>query len=155
MKLTEIPLTDMYAGKSWFVSFPEGGDPNNPEVQEEDHFAEGDLGLFSGILKFADGSNHPAVVLKTFEHAGAQIAIFIYTRMGWMNLESPGIMRVLGKYSHDMFPYDVYLANPADADQEIADKDAHRRYFNESIEALKQIKYEPFGPTTKKRILGP
>jgi len=63
MKLTDIPLTDMHAGKSWFVSFPEGGDPNNPEVQEEDNFAEGDLGLFSAILKFADGSNHPALVL--------------------------------------------------------------------------------------------
>ncbi len=155
MKLTEIPLADVHEGKNFFVSFPEGGDPNNPEVQEESLFSKGDLGVFSGILKFADGSKHPALALKSFENDGAVIATFIFTRMGWMSLDATGIMRLLGKYSHDVFPYDLIVANPSEADLEIGAKaDEHRAAFRESLDALKQLKYDPVGPTTRKRILG-
>jgi hypothetical protein len=102
------------------------------------------VGLFSSVAVFADMSRHPALVVKRFEDSTAQTDTFIYTRLGWMNLIAPGFMRAAGKYSHEVFPLDVFLANPWVDDQEVGDYAAeHRKKFREALPELKMKKYEP------------
>jgi len=68
---------------------------------------------------------------------------------------SAGVMRALSKYSGDIFPMDVYLANPSVDDKEIAGKIAeHRRVFSEALPALKALKYDPFTTKTRRRFFG-
>ena len=73
-------MADVHAGKNWKALFVEGGDPNNPQMEETSEFSATDVGIFSGVLKFADGSRHPALILKTFEHDGGTVGSFVYNQ---------------------------------------------------------------------------
>ncbi|HKS16475.1 MAG TPA: hypothetical protein VJU16_04130 [Planctomycetota bacterium] len=155
IKLKDIPVQAVFDGKNWVVQQTETQDPENPLVDEATDFGPTDLGLFSAIARFSDGTQHPAVVLKSFQLDGEQIDTYVYTRMGWINLMAAGVMRALSKYAGDIFPMDVYLANPWVNDKEIAGKiNEHRQVFRESLPALKALKYDPFTTKTRRRFFG-
>ncbi|HZN61457.1 MAG TPA: hypothetical protein VFC90_03535 [Planctomycetota bacterium] len=154
-RLKDLPVQAVFEGKNWVVQQVENQDPENPLVDEATDFGPSDLGLFSAIARFSDGSQHPAVVLKSFQLDGEQVDTYVYTRMGWVDLMSPGVMRALSKYSTDIFPLDVYLANPWVNDKEIAGKiNEHRQVFREALPALKTLKYDPFTTKTRRRFFG-
>ena len=154
-KLKDIPVHAVFEGKNWVILATETQDPENPLVDEATTFKNTDVGLFSALARFADGTQHPAIVSKAFQMDGEQIDTFVYTRMGWVNLMSPGVMRALSKYSGDIFPMDVYLANPWSDDKEIAGREAeHRQVFREALPALKALKYDPFTTKTRRRFFG-
>jgi len=155
IKLKDIPVQSVFEGKNWIVVPSETQDPENPLVEEATQFSGTDIGLFSAVAKFADGTQHPSVVTKAFQMDGEQIDTYVYTRMGWVNLMSGGVMRALSKYSGDIFPMDVYLANPSVDDKEIAGRiNEHRQVFRESLPALKALKYDPFTTKTRRRFFG-
>jgi hypothetical protein len=111
--------------------------------------------LFSAVARFADGTQHPSIVTKSFQMDGEQIDTFVYTRMGWINLMANGVMRALSKYSGDIFPMDVYLANPSPEDKEIGEHRAeHAQVFREALPLLKTLKYDPFTTKTRRRFFG-
>jgi hypothetical protein len=155
IKLKDISVQSVFEGKNWRVVPSETQDPENPLVEEASTFTKTDTGLFSAIARFADGTQHPAVVTKSFQMDGEQIDTFVYTRMGWINLMANGVMRALSKYSGDIFPMDVYLANASPDDVEIGDKKAeHAQVFREALPALKALKYDPFTTKTRRRFFG-
>ena len=155
IKMKDIPVQSVFDGKNWVVQQTESQDPENPLVDEATQFGPADLGLFSAIARFSDGTQHPAVVLKSFQLDGEQIDTYVYTRMGWINLMAAGVMRALSKYAGDIFPMDVYLANPWVNDKEIAGKiNEHRQVFREALPALKALKYDPFTTKTRRRFFG-
>lgn len=155
IKLKDISVQAVLEGKNWLVQNTENQDPENPLVEEANTFGPTDIGLFSALARFADGTQHPAVVLKSFQMDGEQIDTYVYTRMGWINLMAAGVMRALSKYSGDIFPMDVYLANPWSEDKEIAGRQAeHRHVFREALPALKALKYDPFTTKTRRRFFG-
>ena len=99
-----------------------------------------DLGLFSAIVKFADRSEHPALVVRSFPQGAEDVDLYIHTRMGWLNIHTPGFMRAAGKYSHEIFPFDYHLANPWHGNPPILDKASqHRRLFQEAAARLKAV----------------
>jgi hypothetical protein len=110
MKLSDIKPEDVLAGKCWLVE--PGGEDSNPTVKEAIGFAADDIGLFSAVVKIADGTEHLGLVVKSFPQGGDDIDIYMKTNFGWMNIHSNGFMRALGKYSHDLFPFDYFLASP-------------------------------------------
>ncbi len=144
MKLSDIKAEDVLAGKSWLLE--SGGEEANPNVRETIGYAGDDVGFFSAVVKIADGSEHVALVVKSFPQGGDDIDIYIHTKFGWMNIHSPGFMRALGKYSHDMFPFDYFLANPwKGGKQPEPDKaSSHGKIFRETAVRIKTI------PTGKK-----
>lgn len=153
MRLTEIPLADVFAGKNWLVHYKEGEDRDNPVVVETAQFGPKESGLFSAMARFADGSEHPALAVKSFPHGGEHTDTFVYTRMGWLNLLADGFMRAIGKYSHDIFPFDVFVANPWRGDRDIgARAEEHRAAFANSLERLKTLRYDPITGTRKRPI---
>jgi len=155
IKLKDLSVQTVFEGKNWVVVPSESQDPENPLVEEATTFTGTDIGLFSAVARFADGTQHPAVVTKAFQMDGEQIDTYVYTRMGWVNLMSPGVMRALSKYAGDIFPMDVYLANPWVDDKEVAGKIAeHRQVFREALPALKALKYDPFTTKTRRRFFG-
>lgn len=111
MKLSEITAEDVLAGKCWIIK-PGHDEQDNPEVEEAIGFTSEDVGLFSAAVKIADGSEHLGLVVKSFPQGGDDVDIYIRTTHGWMNIHAPGFMRALGKYSHEIFPFDYFLANP-------------------------------------------
>jgi hypothetical protein len=155
IKLKDLSVQSVFEGKNWKVAPSESQDPENPLVEEATTFTKEDVGLFSAIARFADGTQHPAIVTKAFQMDGEQIDTYVYTRMGWINLMAAGVMRALSKYSGDIFPMDVYLANPWIDDPEVAGKIAeHRQVFREALPALKALKYDPFTTKTRRRFFG-
>ena len=155
IKLKDIPVQAIFEGKNWVVIPSEAQDPENPLVDESSSFSGSDIGLFSAVARFADGTQHPAIVSKAFQLDGEQVDTFVYTRMGWVNLMAAGVMRALSKYSGDIFPMDVYLANPWAEDKELAGKLAeHRQVFREALPTLKALKYDPFTTKTRRRFFG-
>lgn len=155
VKLKDIAVQSVFEGKNWLVLPSEAQDPENPVVEESTTFGNTDVGLFSAVARFADGTQHPAIVSKAFQLDGEQIDTFVYTRMGWVNLMAAGVMRALSKYSGDIFPMDVYLANPWANDKEIAGRIAeHRQVFREALPTLKALKYDPFTTKTRRRFFG-
>lgn len=155
IKLKDLPVSAVFEGKNWVVQQTESQDPENPLVEEATSFGPTDLGLFSGVARFCDGTQHPAVVLKSFQLDGEQIDTYVYTRMGWINLMAVGVMRALSKYAGDIFPMDVFLANPWVDDKEIGGKiNEHRQAFREALPALKALKYDPFTTKTRRRFFG-
>jgi len=155
IKLKDISVQSVFEGKNWVVRQTESQDPENPLVEESTTFGNTDLGLFSALARFSDGTQHPAVVLKSFQLDGEQIDTYVYTRMGWINLMAAGVMRALSKYAGDIFPMDVYLANPWVEDKEIAGKiNEHRQVFREALPTLKALKYDPFTTKTRRRFFG-
>ena len=137
MKLSDIKREDVLAGKAWILE--PGGDESNPSVRETIGFASDDIGLFSAVVKIADGSEHVALVVKSFPQGGDDVDIYIHTKFGWMGIHSPGFMRALGKYSHDMFPFDYFLANPwKGGKQPEPDKaSSHNKIFRETAVRIK------------------
>ncbi len=112
MKISDITVEQVLAGKCWLLNKKSPDDPD-PLVVETIGFSADDVGLISAIVKFADKSEHPALVVKSFPQGGDDIDIYIYTgKFGWMNIHADGFMRAIGKYSHDIFPFDYFLANP-------------------------------------------
>lgn len=139
MKLNEIKPDDVLGGKCWLLE--PGGEETNPSVRETIGFTSEDVGLFSAVVKIADGSEHVALVVKSFPQGGDDIDIFIHTKFGWMNIHAPGFMRAIGKYSHDMFPFDYFLANPwKGGRQPEPDKASpHTKIFRETAVRIKAM----------------
>lgn len=155
IKLKDIAVQSVFEGRNWVVVPIEAQDPENPLVEPADRFTKADTGFFSAVARFADGTQHPAIVSKAFQLDGEQVDTFVYTRMGWVNLMSAGVMRALSKYSNDIFPMDVYLANPWSEDKDIGDKAGeHRQVFKEALPTLKSLKYDPFTTKTRRRFFG-
>ncbi|MBI4566500.1 MAG: hypothetical protein HY716_17615 [Planctomycetes bacterium] len=150
MRLKEIPLSAVFEGTNWLIRRIQGEDRENPVVDETIQFAPSDEGLFSSVAYFADGSKFPALVVKVFEEEGGPSDTFVYTWLGWLNLMAPGFMRAAGKYSNEVFPMDVYLANPWVEDREIGDLAApHRRKFREALPLLRTMKFEQPKPRSR------
>jgi hypothetical protein len=139
MKLSEIKREEVLAGKCWLLEA--GGDEKDPNVRESIGFTGEDVGLFSAVVKIADGTEHLAVVVKSFPAGGDDIDIFMWTKFGWMNIHSDGFMRALGKYSHDLFPFDYFLANPwKGGRQPEPDKaSSHSKIFRDTAVRIKQM----------------
>lgn len=111
MKLSEISAADVLAGKSWIVK--QGTEVDvNAEVQDAIGFTNEDTGLLAAVVKLADGSEHAGLVVKSFPQGGDDVDIYMLTQFGWLNIHAQGFMRALGKYSHEIFPFDYFLANP-------------------------------------------
>ena len=111
MKLSEIKAADVLAGKSWIVK--QGTEVDvNAEVQDAIGFTNEDTGLLAAVVKLADGSEHAGLVVKSFPQGGDDVDIYMLTQFGWLNIHAQGFMRALGKYSHEIFPFDYFLANP-------------------------------------------
>jgi hypothetical protein len=154
-KLRDVAVSAVYEGKNWIIRADDSQDPENPFVEESTTFTSKDLGLFSAVAKFSDGTLHPSLVSKSFQLDGEQIDTYVYTRMGWINLMAVGVMRALAKYAQDIFPMDVYLANPWVEDKELAGRlEEHRRVFREALPLIKALKYEPFTTKTRRRFFG-
>ena len=111
MKLREISVESVLSGKNWTLD-PEGDGIENRPVMEADQFQSTDQGLFSALVQFADKSIHPGLVVKAFAQGGDELDLYVHTKFGWMNLQEQGFMRAAGKYSHELFPFDYFVANP-------------------------------------------
>jgi hypothetical protein len=155
IRLRDISVQSVLEGKNWLIVPSEVQDPENPLVEESTIFSKTDNGVFSAVARFADGTQHPSLVSKSFQLDGEQTDTYVYTRMGWVNLMAQGVMRAVSKYSSDIFPLDVYLANPWGEDPEVGDKAAeHRQVFREALPGLKALKYDPFTTKTRRRFFG-
>ncbi|MBI2932525.1 MAG: hypothetical protein HYY16_12810 [Planctomycetes bacterium] len=152
MRLTDVPLAELFAGKNWVVRYRQGEDRNNPEVAEvAGEFGRNDYGLFSSMARFADGSEHPALAVKAMAYGGEHTDTFIYTRMGWLNILAEGFTRAIGKYAHDVFPFDVFVAEPWKGDREIGtNADLHRQAFRNSLDRLKSLRYDSWTGTQRR-----
>jgi len=140
MKLHEIPVEEVLSGKSWLIDKDKVGDPD-PPVTETIGFSADDVALVSAVAKFADRSEHPALVVRSFPAGGDDIDIYIHTgRFGWMNIHRDGFMRAIGKYSHDIFPFDYFLANPwkGGRNPEPDSSSPHPKIFREAAARIRQ-----------------
>ena len=140
MKLMEITVEQVLAGQCWLIDKDKVSDPN-PPVVETLGFSADDIGLISAIVKFADKSEHPALVVKSFPAGGDDIDLFIHTgKFGWMNIHSDGFMRAIGKYSHDIFPFDYFVANPwrGGRNPEPDTSSPHSKIFRETAIRIKK-----------------
>lgn len=136
MRLNDIKVEDVLAGKCWLV---QGEIDGNPEVKEALGFASDDVGLFAAVVKIADGSEHPGLVVKSFPQGGDDIDIYLWTKFGWLNIHAPGFMRAMGKYSHDIFPFDYFLANPwkGGRNPEPDNESPHKKIFRDTAIRIK------------------
>lgn len=147
MRLADIKYEDIVAGKNWVVELAE--DSTNPLAREAFEFGPNDSGLFSSAVKFGDGSVHPGLVVKSFERGGDDVDLFVFTKFGWLNLHANGFMRAVGKYSHEIFPFEYYLANPWKGGAKPAPESdsPHRQMFAELV----PIMVSPQSINSKKR----
>jgi hypothetical protein len=136
MKLSEIRVEDVLGAKNWLI---QGGEDVQQEISETIGFTASDVALLSAVVRFADGTEHPALVVKSFLHGGDETAIYIHTRIGWLNLQTPGFMRAAGKYSHDLFPFDYWVASPwKGGRQPEPDRTSpHPQKFREAVQRLR------------------
>ena len=146
MKLNEIKREDVLAGKCWLLLPGQDGE-SNPDVRESIGVTSEDTGLCSAVVKIADGSEHCGLVVKSFPAGGDDIDIYILTNFGWLGIHAAGFMRALGKYSHEIFPFDYFLANPwKGGKQPEPDKaSGHGKTFRETAVRIRQL------PTTAKK----
>lgn len=144
MRLREISVSDVFAGKNWRIRYATREDVPNPPVEESIDFQKGDAGVFSAVAKLADGSEHPTLAVKIFDEGGHhQIQTFIYTKLGWVDAMSEGFYRALGKYAHDIFPFDVFIGNPWEGDAEVgSNADQHRKVFADAVPRMRVLKYD-------------
>ena len=140
MKLTEITAEDVLAGKLWIIVPGQDGEAN-PNVKETIGFTGEDLGLISAVVRIADGSEHLGLVVKSFPQGGDDVDIYIKTNFGWLNIHANGFMRALGKYSHEIFPFDYFLSNPwKGGKQPEPDKaSGHGKTFRETAVRIRQL----------------
>ncbi|HZE96239.1 MAG TPA: hypothetical protein VE981_04360 [Planctomycetota bacterium] len=111
MKLSEISAEDVLAGKLWIIEPGQDGNAD-PGLKEAVGFAGEDIGLISAVVRIADGSEHLGLVVKSFPQGGDDVDIYMKTNFGWLNIHANGFMRALGKYSHEIFPFDYFLSSP-------------------------------------------
>jgi len=142
MRLRDIDVGRVLGGANWLARFPEGEERDNPVVKETERFGPQDQGLFSAVMKMNDGSEHPTLALKSFEEGGLHTDTFVHTKAGWLNIFEEGFMRAVGKYHHDIFPYEIYIGKPWKEDRELAEQGPqasaeNRRRFNESVVRLR------------------
>ena len=138
MKLSEIKVEEVLSGKIWTLK-GEGGAAGG-EIEEALGFSADDMGLVSAIVKFADGSDHPALVVKSFPKGGDDVDIYIFSgKFGWLNIHTPGFMRAMGKYSHDIFPFDYFVSMPwkGGAQPEPDKTSSQPGRFKEAVERIK------------------
>ena len=140
MKLNEIKPEDVLAGKLWVIE-PGSESSGNPTIRPSEIFTQEDFGLFSAVLRIHDGSEHLALVMKSFPQGGDDMDIFIHTKAGWLNIHAPGFMRALGKYSHEIFPFDYFLANPWKGGKapEPDRNSAHPKIFRDTAVRIRQL----------------
>lgn len=144
MRLGEIRVEDVLSAKNWIVDAAEGQDALQSPVTETMEFDPSNTGLFSAVVKFGDGSLHPGLVVKSFARGGDEVDLFVHTKFGWMNLQTGGFMRAVGKYSHEIFPFEYYVGSPWKAGRRpTADPDSpHRKIFSDLISRLQKPKKE-------------
>ncbi len=153
MRLMEIPLSDVFAGRNWVVLYKDDEDRNNPLLNEPVDFGKEDYGLFAAMARFADGSEHPALAVKAMKQGCEHTETFVYTRMGWLNMLADGFMRCAGKYSHDVFPFDVFIASPWKDDREVgAHAGEHQATFTNALERLKSLRYDSYTGTRRRPL---
>lgn len=147
MKLNEITAEDVLAGKLWII---EAGQDSaaNPDIKESIGFTGEDMGLISAVVRIADGSEHLGLVVKSFPQGGDDVDIYIKTNFGWLNIHANGFMRALGKYSHEIFPFDYFLASPwkGGKSPEVDKGSSHPKIFRETAV---RIKSSPAGAKKK------
>ena len=140
MKLNEIKSEDVLAGKLWIIVPGQDGEAN-PDVKDTIGFTGEDMGLISAVVRIADGSEHLGLVVKSFPQGGDDVDIYIKTNFGWLNIHANGFMRALGKYSHEIFPFDYFLSNPwKGGKQPEPDKaSGHGKTFRETAVRIRQL----------------
>ncbi len=136
MRLSDIRVEEVLAGKNWRMDSGEGAEALISETVE---FGPEDAGLFSAAVKFGDGSVHPGLVAKSFVRGGDETDLFVHTKFGWLNLQAGGFMRAVGKYSHELFPFEYYLASPWKAGKRPTEdrESPHRKLFHELVRGVK------------------
>ena len=136
MNLKDITPEDVLAGGNWIVV--KGDHHENPEVEETMGFEAKDVGLFSAVAKFADESEHPALVIRSFPEEGEDIEIFVSTKIGWLNLQVDGFHRAMGKYHNEVFPFDYFLGNPWQAGSPPAPdfNSPHPKIFQDAVSRI-------------------
>ena len=77
MKLNEIKAEAVLAGKLWVIE-PGSESSGNPTIRPSEIFTQEDFGLFSAVLRIHDGSEHLALVMKSFPQGGDDMDIFIH-----------------------------------------------------------------------------
>lgn len=144
MRLSEIPVSKVMEGCNWLITYPEdgGGDRDNPVVHEAQTFSPTDFGLFSSILKLADGSEHLAVIVKSFVDGGLHTDTYVHTKASWLNVFAEGFLRAIGRYPSDVFPYEIFIGRPWKGDKELAAEgaskiQAHMEKFDEAVEKIR------------------
>jgi len=138
MRLTDIRVKDVLEGKNWVIDLEAGQEPLNTPVMEALEFRPQDLGLFSAVVKFGDGSLHAGLILKSFARGGDETDLYVHTKFGWLNVQTGGFMRAVGKYSHEVFPFEYYVGSPWKAgDRPSADLNSpHRKIFSDLVGQL-------------------
>ena len=144
MKISEIPLSKVLAGTNWSISMGDGAEGKDRLVRETDSFGPTDHGLFCAIMKMNDGSEHPAVIVKSFPEGGLHTETFVRTKVGWLDILEEGFMRAIERYPGDVFPYEIYIGRPWTGDKELAKEgaskvQAHMNNFDEAVERLKGL----------------
>ena len=109
MIMNDIKPEDVIDGKYWIVQGAESISATSV-INEAVGFTASDVGILSAVIRLADKSEHLALVLQSFVHDGDETDLFIYSDHGWMDIQTEGIHRALGKYNHEMFPFDYYAA---------------------------------------------
>ena len=140
MKLSDITAEDVLAGKLWIIDSGQDGNAN-PTVKESVGFAGDDIGLISAVVRIADGSEHLGLVVKSFPQGGDDVDIYIKTNFGWLNIHANGFMCALGKYSHEIFPFDYFLSNPwkGGRQPEPDRSSSHPKIFRDTAVRIKQV----------------
>ena len=139
MRLSDIAVSKVLEGANWKLL---QRNSENPLVGASEIFDAKDVGLFAAIIKMNDGSEHPALVAKDFSDGGIHTDTWVFTKGGWINLFADGFMRVIGRYHHDIFPFEIFIGQPWKGDLELAEQgadriDEHRRVFREAAGRLR------------------
>jgi hypothetical protein len=144
MKLSQVTREDVLEGKVWVLE-PGTEALTDPDIRPTDIFTQADTGLISAVVKIHDGSEHLGLVVKSFPQGGDDVDIFILTRYGWLNIHAPGFMRALGKYSHEIFPFDYFLASPWKGGKapEVDRNSAHPKIFRDTAVRIRQAPPTP------------
>lgn len=140
MRLSEITVHSVLSGKNWLLQGGGAADLNSL-VSDASDFNETDTGLFSAIVKFGDGSPHPCLIVKSFARGGDELDLFVHTKYGWLNIQAGGFMRAAGKYSHEIFPFEYYIASPwKGGESPSADlRSPHRKIFLDLVKSISSV----------------
>ena len=134
MIMKDITPQDVIEGRYWIVQGNASISPT-ATLNEAVGFTANDVGLLSAVIKLADKSEHLALVLQSFVHDGDETDLFIHTDHGWMDIQTDGIHRALGKYNHELFPFDYFISTKWKGGKQPApDKSSnHSATFRETV----------------------